>query len=195
MGEGASYALPLPRPSRTHGSTLHTAPLLRCLLARTYNAAAGLLEQDIFKVVPALTGVTPTDLQLYCYYGGMVAAGASERAGVRWGAMQRVDPRTCALMVLCLQGCCASVSRHRPRAPSAAPPPTCLLRPPPLPPPGRKQWSRALELWLQAVTAPTFVGNAITVACYHKYVLASLIHAGVQAANLFRASSLANRAV
>jgi len=43
---------------------------------------------------------------------------------------------------------------------------------------GRKVYSRALELLLQALTAPTLVANAITVNCFKKYVLVSLIHSG-----------------
>ena len=45
-------------------------------------------------------------------------------------------------------------------------------------PAGRKVYSRALELLLQALTAPTLVANAITVNCFKKYVLVSLIHSG-----------------
>ncbi|KAI8464947.1 MAG: hypothetical protein J3K34DRAFT_99745 [Monoraphidium minutum] len=105
------------RPSAEHLTPMHADVLQLCLLSKAYNAAAPLLAADVSAVEPARTGVTPTDLLLYCYYGGMAAA-------------------------------------------------------------GRKQWVRALELWLQAVTAPTYVGNAITVACYKKFVLGSLIHTG-----------------
>lgn len=45
-------------------------------------------------------------------------------------------------------------------------------------PPGRKQYGRALELLLQAVTAPALAGNAIVVAAYKKYVLVCLLHLG-----------------
>ena len=44
----------------------------------------------------------------------------------------------------------------------------------------RRQYSRALDLLLQALTAPTMVVNAITMAAYKKYVLVSLIHKGSQ---------------
>ncbi len=40
------------------------------------NAAAELVSEDVFDVDPERTSVTPTDFFLYCYYGGMVAAGA-----------------------------------------------------------------------------------------------------------------------
>lgn len=43
---------------------------------------------------------------------------------------------------------------------------------------GRKQLSRALELFLQGITAPTMVCSAITAAAYKKYALVSLIHNG-----------------
>ncbi|KIY95926.1 COP9 signalosome complex subunit 3 [Monoraphidium neglectum] len=139
-------ALQRVRPTAEHLTPMHADVLQLCLLSKAYNAASPLLEGDCFSVEPAKTGVAPTDVLLYCFYGGMVAA-------------------------------------------------------------GRKQWARALELWLQAVTAPTYVGNAITrarrgrcegsgcgevggvwgrlaadaggaVACYKKYVLGSLIHTG-----------------
>jgi len=43
---------------------------------------------------------------------------------------------------------------------------------------GRKSWARALELLMLALTAPSGAPNAIVLACYKKYVLASLIHLG-----------------
>lgn len=43
---------------------------------------------------------------------------------------------------------------------------------------GRKRYSEALQLLLQALTAPTMVVNAITMTCYKLYVLVSLIHTG-----------------
>lgn len=42
----------------------------------------------------------------------------------------------------------------------------------------RRRYKRALELLLTALTAPTLVLNAITVACLKKYLLLSLVHAG-----------------
>jgi hypothetical protein len=49
---------------------------------------------------------------------------------------------------------------------------------------GRKQWARALELFMQGLTAPTMVCSAITAATYKKYALVSLIHAGATASGL-----------
>ena len=43
---------------------------------------------------------------------------------------------------------------------------------------GRKQYARAVGLFLHGLTAPTQVVNAITVATYKKYALVSLIHMG-----------------
>jgi hypothetical protein len=43
---------------------------------------------------------------------------------------------------------------------------------------GRRRYAAALEQFLQALTAPSMVVNAITVAAYKKYVLVSLLHAG-----------------
>lgn len=43
---------------------------------------------------------------------------------------------------------------------------------------GRKQYARAVGLFLHGLTAPTQVVNAITVATYKKYALVSLIHTG-----------------
>lgn len=48
----------------------------------------------------------------------------------------------------------------------------------PLAPFRRRRYAHALELLLTAVTAPTMVLNAITVACLKKFMLVSLIHAG-----------------
>lgn len=40
-----------------------------------YNAATEVLLEDVYDVDPQKTAVTPTDFFLYCYYGGMLAAG------------------------------------------------------------------------------------------------------------------------
>ncbi|KAF6258354.1 hypothetical protein COO60DRAFT_1701346 [Scenedesmus sp. NREL 46B-D3] len=46
---------------------------------------------------------------------------------------------------------------------------------------GRRQLPRALELFLQGLTAPSMVCSAITAAIYKKYVLVSLVHTGAVA--------------
>ena len=43
---------------------------------------------------------------------------------------------------------------------------------------GRRRYARAMELLGTAITAPTMVLNAITVACLKKYLLLGLIHNG-----------------
>ena len=45
---------------------------------------------------------------------------------------------------------------------------------------GSKKYARALELLLQALTAPAVVASAIVIAAYKKLVLVSLIHTGVK---------------
>jgi hypothetical protein len=49
--------------------------LCRCLLAKTYNAGAPLVDADLTEI--ARTAMSPQDVLLYCYYGGMLAAGAA----------------------------------------------------------------------------------------------------------------------
>lgn len=43
----------------------------------------------------------------------------------------------------------------------------------------RRKYAAALELFLLAITAPTYVASAIAVAAWKKYVVVSLIHNGV----------------
>ena len=50
--------------------------LARCLLARTLNAAAGVLDAEVLEIDPARTATTARDFLLYCYYGGLVHTGA-----------------------------------------------------------------------------------------------------------------------
>lgn len=46
---------------------------------------------------------------------------------------------------------------------------------------GLRQYTRALDLYLAAITAPTKVLNAITVACLKKFILVTLLHSGKRA--------------
>lgn len=72
---------------------------------------------------------------------------------------------------------CQRQCAHHP-SPAPAPwltVPTCAH---PVP---RRRYARALELLLTALTAPTLVLNAITVACLKKYLVLSLVHAGAVA--------------
>ena len=43
---------------------------------------------------------------------------------------------------------------------------------------GKRRYRRALDLLLTAITVPTYVVNAITIACIKKYVLVALLHMG-----------------
>ena len=43
---------------------------------------------------------------------------------------------------------------------------------------GLKEHAKALAMFLFALTAPTMVVNAITMAAFRKHVLVSLIHTG-----------------
>lgn len=52
---------------------LHADALQLCILAKTYAAAVPILDDDILVVDPARTGLVPSDLLLYCLYGGMAA--------------------------------------------------------------------------------------------------------------------------
>ena len=68
-----------------HDQAMHSASLwpavlsqnltCSCLQAKHYNAAALVLDQTILDVEPAKTSMKPTDLLLYCYYGGMIHIG------------------------------------------------------------------------------------------------------------------------
>jgi len=57
---------------------IHADFLQVCLVAKNYNAAVRILDDDIFEVSPDSTGVTPKDMLLYYYYGGMVLTGLKE---------------------------------------------------------------------------------------------------------------------
>ncbi|KAG1678888.1 hypothetical protein FOA52_003556 [Chlamydomonas sp. UWO 241] len=103
------------QPTREHLTPVHADFLQLCILSKMYSAAAEVLADDVYDVDPPKTAITPTDFFLYCYYGGLAAA-------------------------------------------------------------GRKQYARALELLMGALTAPAVMGNAIVVASFKKLVLISLIH-------------------
>lgn len=62
-------------PTPEHVTPIHAEFALSCLQAKHYNAAALVLEQNIYDVDPAKTSMKPTDLLLYCYYGGMIHIG------------------------------------------------------------------------------------------------------------------------
>ena len=57
------------QPSIEYLTAQHADLAQVCLLAKCYNAALPLLDNDIFEVDPKATGVTTKDFLLYCYYG------------------------------------------------------------------------------------------------------------------------------
>ncbi|KAG2490918.1 hypothetical protein HYH03_010831 [Edaphochlamys debaryana] len=73
-------ALQALQPSPEVLTPLHAEFFQLCLLSRCYAAASGVLAQDIYDVAPAQTTCTPTDLFLYCYYGGMLCIGRKQHA-------------------------------------------------------------------------------------------------------------------
>lgn len=104
-------------PSPDYLSPIHSDLFQLCLLSKCYNAAAPVLDADVYSVDPAKTACTATDVLLYCYYGAMLEI-------------------------------------------------------------GRRRYPRALHLLLTAITTPTMVISAITVACMKKHILVSLLHLG-----------------
>ena len=54
---------------------IHADFFQACLLAKCYSAAEEVLNEDLYSVDPGTTGVTATDILLYCYYGGMLETG------------------------------------------------------------------------------------------------------------------------
>jgi len=69
------------QPTAGHFTPLHAECLKLCLLAKTYSAALPLLEQELLHADRDATLVTPRDLLLYQYYGGVIYAGL-KRYGV-----------------------------------------------------------------------------------------------------------------
>eukprot|EP00887_Chlorella_sp_A99_P005974 scaffold27.g5974.t1 len=104
-------------PSREHLSPVHADLFQLVLLSKAYSAASPLIDADPLLADPSATAITPTDVQLYCYYGGMMEI-------------------------------------------------------------GRRRYPHALQLLLTAITAPTMVLSAISVAALKKWVLVSLLQTG-----------------
>ena len=57
------------QPTNEYLTAQHADLAQVCLLAKCYNAALPLLDDDIFEVDPKATGVNFKDFLLYCYYG------------------------------------------------------------------------------------------------------------------------------
>ena len=158
----------------------------RCLLAKCYNAAMPLLSSQPEKVDPAETAMTSRSFLLYCYYGAMIYIGAllSHQLFVVFVAKQTLQPALggthrvsmhAHLDLHVIQPLPAYLLRH---AAGIAICLICHIFRLFVSYAGRKQYPDALRMLLHALTAPTFVVNAITMAAHKKHVLVSLIHAG-----------------
>lgn len=62
-------------PSPEHLTPIHAEYVLSCLQSKQYNAAIPILNQPVYDIDPAKTGMTTRDLLLYCMYGGMIYTG------------------------------------------------------------------------------------------------------------------------
>ena len=100
-------------PTPAHLTPAHVDVLQLSLLARNFAAALPLLEEDIFEVVPALTGVVPKDFLLYCYYGGACLCAVK-----RFGAAVDLFMQALAAPALALNAiqlaCYKKMARDRP---------------------------------------------------------------------------------
>ncbi|KAK9809877.1 hypothetical protein WJX72_000853 [[Myrmecia] bisecta] len=67
-------------PSSDYVTPIHAEFLQVCTLAKCYNSAVPILQADISDVDPAKTAMTPRDLMLYCYYGGLIHIGRKSYA-------------------------------------------------------------------------------------------------------------------
>eukprot|EP01062_Namystynia_karyoxenos_P082033 TRINITY_DN914_c2_g1_i1.p1 TRINITY_DN914_c2_g1~~TRINITY_DN914_c2_g1_i1.p1 ORF type:complete len:439 (+),score=164.13 TRINITY_DN914_c2_g1_i1:80-1396(+) len=67
-------ALTILRPAADHLTPLHADFVCLCLLEKQYTLALRVLNDTIYEIKPQVTGVTPRDMMLYYYYGGMVYA-------------------------------------------------------------------------------------------------------------------------
>jgi COP9 signalosome complex subunit 3 len=67
------------RPSSEFLTPLHADYLCLCLKAKNYKAGYNLIENNkIYDIDPNQTGLTPRDMLLYYYYGGMIYIGVKQ---------------------------------------------------------------------------------------------------------------------
>lgn len=66
------------RPSSEFLTPLHADVLCLCLKSKNYKAGYQLIEKKIFDIDPTRTGLTPKDMLLYYYYGGMIYIGLKQ---------------------------------------------------------------------------------------------------------------------
>ena len=154
-------------------------------MAKCYSAALPVLDQEFDDVDPKKTGMTARDFLLFCYYGGIIYTGGAATltvSGLQTSVCQdlvrpwrtgksmlmadhllvRLLPaHVCSPCILVLHVKLAGLYRDVPAAHA-----------------GLKDHVKALAMFLFALTAPTMVVNAITMAAFRKHVLVSLIHTG-----------------
>ncbi|KAG2378048.1 hypothetical protein C9374_008670 [Naegleria lovaniensis] len=66
------------RKSSEFLTPVHSQLLLLCLKTKNYKIGYNLIENKIFDVDTDITGLTPRDMLLYYYYGGMIYIGMKE---------------------------------------------------------------------------------------------------------------------
>jgi len=66
------------KPSSESLTSVHADFLQVCLLSKCYNAALSVLDEEVYDVNPDNTCLSPRDMLLYYYYGGMIYTGLKE---------------------------------------------------------------------------------------------------------------------
>jgi len=72
------FVIEIIRPSPEHLTPFHADYLMICLKAKNFRLASNLVDQKILDIQPELTGLTPTDMLLYYFYGGNVYVGLKQ---------------------------------------------------------------------------------------------------------------------
>jgi len=66
------------RGSSENLTPLHSDLLQLCILSKCYTSAFKLLAEPVFQILPEQTGLTPKDMLLYYYYGGVAYVGLKD---------------------------------------------------------------------------------------------------------------------
>jgi len=66
------------RPSSAHITALHASFVQLCLLAHAHHYAKSLIDEEVWRVDAAETGIDVEDVLLYLYYAGMACCGTRE---------------------------------------------------------------------------------------------------------------------
>ena len=132
-------------PTPAHLTPAHVDVLQLSLLARNFAAALPLLEEDIFEVVPAATGVVPRDFLLYCYSGGACLCAVK-----RFGAAVDLFMQALAAPALALNAiqlaCYKKMARAPPSQSDGCLPATFQTKPPRLDSHARRRcWRRCCQ--------------------------------------------------